>query len=47
MTLAGHSDFRATRRYIHLAGEMFRAEGERMGDALGADRYKQDRRFRA
>jgi integrase len=34
MTLAGHSDFRTTRRYIHLAGEMFRGEADRMGRAL-------------
>ena len=34
MTLAGHSDFRVTRRYIHLAGEMFRGEADRMGQAL-------------
>ena len=34
MTLAGHSDSRVTRRYIHLAGEMFRDEADRMGRAL-------------
>jgi integrase len=34
MTLAGHSDFRTTKRYVHLAGEMFRGEAERMGRAL-------------
>jgi hypothetical protein len=32
-----HSDFRTTRRYVHLAGEMFRDEAERMGRALWGD----------
>ena len=46
MTLAGHSDFRVTRRYIHLAGEMFREEADRMGRALWGEsgtksRYQQ------
>jgi integrase len=34
MTLAGHSDFRTTKRYVHLSGEMFREEADRMGRAL-------------
>jgi integrase len=38
MVLAGHSDFRTTRRYLHLAGEMFRGEARRASVALwGAD----------
>lgn len=34
MVLAGHSGLRTTRRYLHLAGEMFRGEAEWMGLAL-------------
>lgn len=37
MTLAGHSDFRVTKRYVHLAGEMFREEAVRMERALWGD----------
>jgi hypothetical protein len=37
MTLAGHSDFRVTKRYVHLAGEMFRDEAIRMEQALWGD----------
>lgn len=34
MVLAGHSDFRTTRRYLHLAGEMFRGEAKRASVTL-------------
>ena len=34
MTLAGHGEFRTTQRYLHLAGQMFRDEGERMTPAF-------------
>jgi integrase len=34
MTLGGHSDFKTTQRYIHLAGQMFRDEAARMETAL-------------
>jgi hypothetical protein len=30
MSLAGHSAFATTQRYLHLAGAMFREEGDRV-----------------
>lgn len=34
MTKAGHADLRTTKRYMHLAGVVFRAEAERLEERL-------------
>ena len=35
MTKAGHSDMRTTKRYLHLAGVVFRDEAERLEQRYG------------
>ena len=37
MTRAGHTDMRTTRRYLHLAGVVFRDEAERLEQRLLGD----------
>jgi hypothetical protein len=34
MTKAGHADLRTTKRYMHLAGVVFRDEAERLEERL-------------
>ena len=45
MSRAGHSDYATTRRYVDLAGERFREEGDRLEERLSGgtgtkNRYK-------